>query len=247
MYVRGITIPRLDSLNPCVFLEIGGHFEVLVRDFAAFGNFKRHRHLEDHIRLPDLPARFELGRRRQILRIAFLRASVNPSNERPDLIGAQLTIVAEMAVLRIRRPWRHLAIQHAATNRRRVRPDLMIRHQRHRRGFARPVTAHAILVEDGRHIPGKRGRIAEGRPVIRRGALARYTNRARAQPGGSRDGRREGRGDPRHLCLLQTSQPTSPTYERPHRTPQHYPAPRPMPIPQTGNSNAHTIGGLTTR
>src|SRR5262245_49606552 len=98
------------GLNPLVFGEVGGDAEVdvIVRPARVEREFFGHRKRD--VRLADPPGVREIGRGRQIFRVAFLRATVNPPDDRVDLALLQPRVVREFAVPRIGAPWRHLSV-----------------------------------------------------------------------------------------------------------------------------------------
>ena len=69
---------RFGNLNVFVFGEAGINHEVLilVRPVGVEGEL--FRHLQDKVRLADVPAFDELRRGRQVARLAFFRAAIRP-------------------------------------------------------------------------------------------------------------------------------------------------------------------------
>lgn len=176
MNVRTIAGPDFRRDHPHVFLERRLHVVRSVVDDASRGDLKLLRHLDDDIRRADLPAGHEmLEQRRQILRRALWRASVDPCHDRVDILRPEARVVAEGSVVRIREPRRHRSSRHAVANRLRPRPGVGVRDQRHRTHFTRPMAAHAVLVQDWRDI------LRDGRSVLRRRRRCRQKSRGKQQ------------------------------------------------------------------
>src|SRR5580692_7870418 len=114
------------------------------------------RKLEDDIRLRNRPPGDKVHRWRQILGIAQRRAGVCPSYQSIDILLRERSVVGELAVVGIRKPWRHLLQQHRFFHGLGPRSSLLISEQSERCRFARTMAALTISFENGGHVPRKR-------------------------------------------------------------------------------------------
>ena len=151
--VRDLTVARADlhRTDPFVFRNVRRETQIrkVIRPRCG------HRHLrqfDDEIRLAHLPAVRKLRKRRHVLHIAPARALVHPLRDDRDLVLAEARVVRKLPMRRIREPRRHLTLRHLLANRLRPRTHFLIRVQRHRRDFARPVARRTILKQDWRHV-----------------------------------------------------------------------------------------------
>src|SRR5579863_4988870 len=149
----------LHSLNIAVFGETGIDQNVRppVRTLGLHDHVFRESH--DHIRLADLPrlpVREGAGRR-HVGGIALRRAGVHPLDDGGDFLVRQRRVVTEMldTHVLVDEPRRHLPSQNLLLDRPRPGPRLLVRHQRHGRKSAHPMTDLATLLEDGRHVLGE--------------------------------------------------------------------------------------------
>ncbi len=154
---RGIAGPHLPRLHPAVLVEVRGHFEVNVRDIPRRRNRIVLLHLEDDVRLADPPAVRILGTSRQILRVAFGGAGLDPPRNRALLIIREAPCIGEMADGRIGMPRRHRALRHLRRDGARPGARVLVGEQRHRRDLARPMADGAVLEEDRRDVLVERG------------------------------------------------------------------------------------------
>jgi hypothetical protein len=87
-------------------------------------------------------------------------ARIHPGGQRFDFFSAQPNLIAELdASVRISRPRRHLAHHHFFFDRFGPRPRRIVRQQRNSGSyFPRPMTSHAALEENRRHLLAESGR-----------------------------------------------------------------------------------------
>jgi hypothetical protein len=160
--VFAVSRANLSGDQPSVFLEVRGNLEVLVVDRAVRRDVELGRHLENHVRLSDLPSVGERGQRRQLRRIALTRVGIHPLHDRVDLRLRQAPIVLERAMLLIGKPRRHRPRADLVADRPGPRPHVLEGDERHRRDFAWPMACHALAVQNRRDV------LAERRRVLRR-------------------------------------------------------------------------------
>ena len=139
---------QLDRLNPLRLGEVGRDVEVLVLDHPVGRDLVLLFHFEHHVRLPDGPALGIDRSRRQILGIAPLRTGVRPLDQDLLLVVAQAALVEERALRRRGVPGRHVTFADFVTNVLGMRPDVVIRQERHRRDLARTMAGRAVAKED---------------------------------------------------------------------------------------------------
>ena len=82
---------RFGHLHVFVFREAGINQEVLVLVWSIGFEGELFRHLQDQVRLADAPPFDELRRRRQVARVAFFGAAVNPGGDGVNLVLGQAT------------------------------------------------------------------------------------------------------------------------------------------------------------
>ena len=138
--------PHFRHLHPLSLREVRGHNLVGVFDVAVRGNGHGLGHLQDNIRLWDVPSPRPQPGPWPILRIPGRDIALRPGQDRPNLERSQRGIVGKMPVARIRKPRRHHPRLHRLRNSARPWPSLLVGHQRHRRNFARPMTLLAMLL-----------------------------------------------------------------------------------------------------
>ena len=156
VYHGPIARPHLGHLHPTVLGEFIRQHDILVFDRTRGGHLKRLGHFQDHVGLADIPSVNERERLRQILRITFRCAGIDPAHERVDVLLRKRPVVAKMPVLRIGEPGRHLFRQHCLLHRFGPWTRLLVGPQRHRRRLARAMAALAVLLQNRRHIFGER-------------------------------------------------------------------------------------------
>ena len=104
-------------------------------------------------------------RRRQVGPVAQRRAGVDPAHDGLDLLVAQRPVVDEVLDAHglVEMPRRHLPRLDPRLDRARPGPRLLVGDQRHRGHAAHPVAGLALLLQDGRDVPGEshvgRGRL----------------------------------------------------------------------------------------
>src|ERR1051326_4989748 len=103
---RGTDLPHL---HPFIFGESRWNDLIGVFDVASRRDENRLRHLDDPIRLLNVPALGPLPLRRRVVRIPGPRPAVDPGSYDLDLIGRQRWIVRKMSVPRVGKPGRHLS------------------------------------------------------------------------------------------------------------------------------------------
>ena len=165
------------GLNPPVFGEVRGNFEILVVDGAVRGNRIFLAEREDRIGLADAPAVGIDRLRGKVGGVAFGRAGRDPVQNGFFLDVGQAAVVQERAVRRIGVPGRHRALGDLRADRPGPGARVAKSQERHRRNFARPVASRAVLVKDRRDVLGKRRR-ARGRA----GALSVCKRRCNEEP-----------------------------------------------------------------
>ena len=163
---RSVARPDLERLDPLVLREVGLYLEVLIRNLAASWDRELcNRH--DCVRLTHAPAPQVVGRLGQVLWIALRGPSIDPTDDRVFLARCEPALVEPLPVCGVGMPRRHHTREDIGSNRACPGSRLLIREQRHRRDLAGPVTRSAVLVEDGRDVPGvgwlSRGRARGGR------------------------------------------------------------------------------------
>src|SRR5262249_5667649 len=90
----------LSSLNPAIFGEIRWHREVLVLHNATRWNGVLLWHVEHYIRLWDIPSVKEVRFLRQIFRIAFTSALIDPSDNRVYVFLREPPVIRKLLVTR---------------------------------------------------------------------------------------------------------------------------------------------------
>ena len=103
----------------------------------------------------------KLFRRRHVLQIAERRSGIDPADDRADLVVGQRHVVLELlnADILVDMPRRHLALDHALTDRFRPRACLVVRYERHRRDRPLVMAFLASLLENRSDISGESHRI----------------------------------------------------------------------------------------
>src|SRR4030095_8965619 len=94
----------------------------------------------------------ELRRGREILRVAFLCASVYPGNDGVYSFLSDATVIQPFAVFGIGMPRWHLSAGDLLAYRSGPWASILISEQRHRGDLARTMTVGAALIEDGRDV-----------------------------------------------------------------------------------------------
>ena len=140
---------ELNRLDPLVFGESRGDFEILILDGARGRHGKVLLHRHHGIRRAQFPAaRIDrLGRQR--LHITFLGATVNPAQNGLLLEVGEATVIEERAVRPFRVPRRHEARLHRVFDLADVGLGTVVVEQRERAEPAGSVAGRAILVENG--------------------------------------------------------------------------------------------------
>jgi hypothetical protein len=108
MHGLGVSGAHFGCNDPCVFREVCFHENAFVVDRAGGGKLNVHRHFDNHVRL-EVPSFMERARCRRIFGIAFESPVVSPGDQCLDVAVAERSVVGEMTVRGIRKPWRHLA------------------------------------------------------------------------------------------------------------------------------------------
>ena len=156
--------PDLDAARELVFAERNLLVEVEVRLLRVGLHRPLDRQLEDEVGLAELPAAREGRRRRQVGGVAARRAGADPRDDGVDVLLRQAAVVAHLHAVCGSAP--HGGISRATTLSlidRAHGPRRLVREERHRPDLARPMAAHAVLVEDRRDVLGERGRIGRRR------------------------------------------------------------------------------------
>src|SRR6185369_16686973 len=113
---RAVAWTGFGHANPLVFFEPCGHDNVRVFDRALRGYVYVLRHLEFDVRLADAPSLDKAYWRRGVFGIAFRSTGVGPSYEGIDLFLGKRTVVREVSIARVGKPWRHLLQEHGLTH-----------------------------------------------------------------------------------------------------------------------------------
>src|SRR6266571_206616 len=145
---------NLGRADPLVLFEVCWDDEVLNRVWSSRIDGEFLPEVEHSVWLAQPPAasRSKLRHGRKILRIAFLRALIDPCYDRVDVLLREPMIVSVLAVFRIRAPGRHLASEDFFLDRSRPRTSFFVSHQRHRSDVDLSVTLGAVLVKDRRNV-----------------------------------------------------------------------------------------------
>ena len=178
--VHDLAVARanLDRLHPLRLGEIRRDVEVLVLDRAVGRQLVGVRHLEDDVGLAGAPALRERralaagppdrpwGRRRSPSAISVCAVGV-----------AQQPLVVEGPGRRVGVPRRHVPVADFVADGLRPGPGLLVREKRHRRDFAGPVAAGAVLENDGRDVLAERRHVLLDRPARGLAVQRRGTHR----------------------------------------------------------------------
>src|SRR5262249_19834065 len=149
----GVARPQLDGSDPAVIIERHRSIEILHGNLALGGNLVFNGHGDYHVRLAEGPPLSEPGQRWEVLVIAFRATCIDPGHNSVDLILRKTAVVPELERgRRAGKPWRHRVRGDLLADVSRPGPDLLVRHQRHRRGFARPVTGSAFVEDDRSYV-----------------------------------------------------------------------------------------------
>ena len=149
--------PAFGSLDPFVLFEARIDHKELVADFPLGRHVVRLLgHIDDLIRLADLPPRGELLRGRQILLISFRRSGGDPAVDEGFFFVTEASVIGELAVLGVGVPRRHPLLAHNFVNHPSPADGLFIAGQCERTDFSRPVTGDAIVLKDAADLFGVR-------------------------------------------------------------------------------------------
>ena len=130
--------------------------------------------------LRDVPSLGPLRRSGRVLRIARRSAARDPRQQRRNLLRAKRRIIGEMPESRIGKPRRHHSALDRLGDGGRPGPRLLVGHQRHRRDFARPVTALAMLLKQGKNVLVESGELfSEGAGVADGGSRRKRSRTGR--------------------------------------------------------------------
>src|SRR5262245_27089609 len=147
--------PRLGHLHILVFGKSGINLEEVVLIRPCGFKSELFRHLQDQIRLADLPPFDNLGPRRSVMWIAFRRPAVSPGLDRIDLRLGQAAVVRELPRARIGVPGRHLAADDFFADGLGPGARVFVTQQRHRSRLARTMAFGAVLEKDRRDVFAK--------------------------------------------------------------------------------------------
>ena len=152
MHELAIALANLRELHVLVFGEVRRHGEIFVRYHAFGGYVVDFGHRKDNVWFADLPAFGIFRIRRQVFRIAFRRARIDPRDDSVDLFLRQAAVVREIAMFRVRKPGRHLASDNFFADRFGPGAHLFETHKRHGRDFAGAMTGLTVLLNDRRNV-----------------------------------------------------------------------------------------------
>ena len=123
---------------------------------------ERRRRRDHEIRFPQLPARLDARRRRQIARVALDGAGINPSLEDVDFLVGQPRLPYEPARHRRRLPRRHVTRPGRRGDQRGFGFDVTVGQDAERSGAARMVTLRAAIEENRGNVFRIGGRLRTG-------------------------------------------------------------------------------------
>ena len=146
---------RLDAADPLVLFPARIDDEHLVVDHAGGRHVERLvAHVDHLVGLGNHPAGGELGRRGQVLEVAFGRAIGDPLADRGLVLVAQPRVIEEVAVVRVGVPGGHPLRLDDFFDHRGPAGDLLVAGQGERRDLPLAVAEHAIGVHDAGDLPG---------------------------------------------------------------------------------------------
>ena len=167
--------PELHGPDPLVVGQASRQHEVPI-DVRTLGrHVEGGGHFENQVRCAQLPAVRELRQCRQFRQVAARHARLQPAGDDVDLIVGEPPFVGEVAEPMRGVPRRHVSRPRHLHDQLGALRDVLVPDQRERRDFARPMTRHAVGVQDRRDGRAEGRRLFSGgcRRALRGGGDAR--------------------------------------------------------------------------
>src|SRR5262249_44818854 len=121
--------PQLDGRHPSVLREVEPQHEIADHVWPVRWHVKRPVHGDDQVRLAEIPALLELRQLREHPWVALRHAGLHPAAEQADLMVTEAPLIPELAVSRLRLPWRHVAALDDLENGPPALLDVAVRHE----------------------------------------------------------------------------------------------------------------------